>query len=617
MTMDTHMLHRNKGFKTWLTATLLAALLAAGLSAPALAGVRAQLDRNTVFEGDPVILIIESDGQHSGEPDLAPLNRDFKVLGNSTSTRVSIINGRRSDKTSWTVQLEPRHKGKLTIPPVRVGSEQTRALELEVTAIPEHVADRQSRHVFIEVEVDTDGESQYVQQQIPYTIRLYYDENVLSGELEGPQPESAVVEQLGADKHYEVTRNGRLYNVIERHYAIAPEKSGQLQIPPASFRGQVASARSASAPGARQGSFMERFLRNTPFANDPFFSAAPFSTAGQPVRIRSKAITVDILPRPASAGNTWLPAEQLTLHDSWADTPPELRAGEPVTRTLTLQAKGLTGAQLSGLQLEQPAHTRLYPESPVTESRTDGDQVYGISTQNFTYIPAQAGTLTIPAVKLDWWNTSTNQAASTRLPQWEVEVKPGVGGTQTRPPGIAADSMRAATAEQPPPDTQTPPVNRLEQRERFEYWPLAGAALLVLALVLSAVKWRRHTQPVTPAASPVIPAAQNTRAMLKKLLPQLEHACSTNDAKAAAHVLLELGRARWPNDPPRSLGALATRLGQGNEQIAALNRALYAADTAKWNGTGLCIALKGAWQPKPADKKPVKESLKPLYPHSG
>ncbi|MGB5338697.1 MAG: BatD family protein [Gammaproteobacteria bacterium] len=122
MTTDTHMLHRNKGFKTWLTATLLAALLAAGLSAPALAGVRAQLDRNTVYEGDPVILIIESDGQHSGEPDLAALNRDFKVLGNSTSTRVSIINGRRSDKTSWTIQLEPRHKGKLTIPPVRVGS---------------------------------------------------------------------------------------------------------------------------------------------------------------------------------------------------------------------------------------------------------------------------------------------------------------------------------------------------------------------------------------------------------------------------------------------------------------------------------------------------------------
>ena len=594
---------------------LLAGLLSTCLAATALAGVNARLERNKVFEGDPVILIIESDGRQSGEPDLAALNRDFRVLGSSTSSQVSIINGRRSDKTSWTVQLQPLHKGKLQIPPVSVGNEQTPALELEVTDIPEQVAAEQSGHVFIEVETETDGTVVYVQQQIPYTVRLYYDDQVLSGELEAPRPEQAVVEQLGEDKRYSVTRNGQRYNVIERHYAISAEKSGPLRIPPVAFKGEIASAQNMAAPGGRQNRLLERFFRDSPFANDPFFSNSPFAPPGQPLRLLSKSIGLDVQPRPASAGNTWLPAEQVTLQDSWTGTPPELRAGEPVTRTITVQARGLTGAQLPGLQLEQPAQTRLYPESPLNESRTDGDKVYGISKQTFTYIPEKAGLLTIPPVELAWWNTRTNQAAGTRLPKWEINVEPGTGGAPAPPVSKPGITVATSAAEQPAPGTATPPA-WLEQLKAFTYWPPAGAALLLLALLLFAVKRLRRTTTATPAARQDTPTEQYTRGTIKNLVLQLQRACSSNDARAAADTLLELGCARWPDDPPGSLGVLATRLEHGGEQIMALDRALYAADRQEWNGAGLWTAVKDAWQKKPAEKKTAAASLKPLYPES-
>lgn len=599
------MMLQQRRFKNMFLASLLAVLLTACLSSSALADVQAKLDRNKVYEGDPVILVIETDGRQSGEPDLAALNKDFNILGSNTSSQVRIINGRRSDKTSWTVQLEPRHLGTLHIPPISIGSEQTEALELEVTAIPEQVAARQSEHVFIEVEADTDGQSLYVQQQIPYTVRLYYDDQILNGELGAPQPEQAVVEQLGEDKRYAVTRNDRQYNVIERHYAISAEKSGPLLIPPVSFKGEIASPKNAPGTGSRQSQLFERFFRNSPFAE-----------RGQPIRIHSKAVSVDIQSRPASAGNTWLPAEQLTLQDSWTESPPQFRAGEPVTRTLTLQAKGLTGAQLPDLQLEQSDQVRLYPESPVNESRTDGDKVYGISKQNFTYIPGKAGMLTIPAVELSWWDTRSNQPAVARLPRWEFNVEPGIGGTQT-PPAVKPDNMnRTTTAEKPAPDTQTPPVNWFEPFKTFKHWTVAGAMLLFLAVVLFAAIRLRHVKHATPAVRPVSPAEQNTRARIKDLVPQLEHACAMHDAKAAAHALLELGRARWPDDPPRNLGVLATRLGQGYAQIMALDRAMYAADTAKWSGSDLWHAIKDAWTKKPADEKATAYSLKPLYPKS-
>jgi hypothetical protein len=605
MMMDTTMPMLQTAFKNTLPATLLIGLLITCLSTVALAGVQAKLDRNRVYEGDPVILVIETDGRQSGEPDLAALDKDFRILGSNTSSQVRIINGRRSDKTSWTVQLEPRRLGTLRIPPISIGSEQTGALELEVTAIPEQVAARQSEHVFIEVEADTDGQSLYVQQQIPYTVRLYYDDQILNGALGAPQPEQAVVEQLGEDKRYAVTRNARRYNVIERHYAISAEKSGPLLIPPVSFKGEIASPKNTPGTGSYQSQLFERFFRNSPFGE-----------RGQPIRIHSKAVSVDIQSRPASAGNTWLPAEQLTLQDSWTESPPQFRAGEPVTRTLTLQAKGLTGAQLPDLQLEQPEQARLYPESPVNESRTDGDKVYGVSKQNFTYIPGKAGKLTIPAVELNWWDTHSNQPANARLPRWEFIVEPGVGGTQP-PPAVKPENMSRTTAvEKPAPDTQLPPTGWFEQLKTFKYWTMAGAVLLFLTLVLFAAKRLQHIKRATPAVKPALPAEQDSRTRIKHLVPQLERACALHDARAAAHALLELGRTRWPDDPPRNLGVLATRLGQGYAQIMALDRAMYAADKAQWNGSDLWHSIKDVWTKKPTEEKKTADSLKPLYPES-
>ena len=371
-----------------------------------------------------------------------------------------------------------------------------------------------------------------------------------------------------------------------------------------------------SAPESRQGRLIERFFRNSPFANDPFFSNRLSAGRGQPVRIHSKAISIEVQPRPVSAGNTWLPAEQLTLQDSWADTPPQFIAGQPVTRTIQMQAKGLSGTQLPALQLEQPEETRLYPESPVNESRTDGDKLYGISKQTFTYIPGKAGQLTIPAIELNWWNTRTNQAASARLPRWEINVEPGIEGTQTPATSKPGDMIQTTATENAAPDLQTASTNWQEQLKSFKHWPAAGGALLFLIIALLAAKWLRQTRPAAHADKQEKPATRDTLAIIKKLVPEFERACAADDARAAAHTLLELGHARWPDDPPNNLVALASRIEYGSTQIMELDRALYATGTDHWKGAGLCNAVKDIWGKKPANNKVAVDSLKPLYPQN-
>ncbi len=598
---------RARSTKTEPVRRLLTGLLCLLLSTQAIAAVRAHLDRDKVYVGDPVTLVIESSGAASGEPDLSPLQKDFRVLGTGTSTQFSFVNGRSSNRTTWTIQLGPLQTGKLRIPPIQVGSERTAELELEVTEVPEQVAAQQSEHLFLEAEVDTDDHA-YVQQQITYTLRFYNDETVIGGDLRPPQVKDAVMRQLGDERRYTVTRNNRRYRVTERRYAISPEKSGTLHIPPATFNGQISTAQPGMGGQPRQNNMMQRLLRNNPFGG-----------GGKTVRAHSRPITIEVRSRPAQAGGAWLPAESLELHDSWADDPPQMRAGEPLTRTLLLRATGLSGTQIPELQLETPDHVRIYPETPVNESHTDGDKVYAISRQTFTYIPGRAGELTIPAVEVPWWNTRGDQQATARLPQWVIKVEPGTAATSTersRPSPL--QSRPAPPAADPQSGQRTSGPGWFSGLEiRPWHWVLALFALVLVVATanktlrarLGMIKVPRRSKQ-TASASPSAPAPG-----VDSILPRLQTACETDDAAEAARTLLELGHARWPQDPPNSLGQLAHRLGDGQEEILLLDRALYAADAQAWNGTPLWNAVKDAWTQQPRTPNRVPQDLAPLYPH--
>ena len=584
---------------------LLTGLLALILSMPAAADVRARLDRDKVYVGDPVTLVIERSGASSGEPDLSPLNKDFRVLGTGTSTQFSFVNGRSSNRTTWTVQLGPLQEGKLRIPPIQVGAEQTAALELEVTEIPEQLAVQQSEQLFLEAEVDA-GDHAYVQQQIPYTLRLYHAEPLLNGDLRPPQIKDALTRQLGDERRYTVTRNKRRYQVVERRYTISPEKSGELRIPPATFSGQLSTAQQGPGRSSPLDSLRQQFFRNS-----------PFGSGGRPVRISSKAITIDVLPRPAAAGNSWLPAEDLELQDSWASDAPRLRTGEPVSRTISLRATGLSGTQIPALEIESPEHTRVYPETPVNESHTDGDKVFASSRQTFTYIPGQAGELTIPAVEVHWWDTRSDKQATARLPQWVVKVEPGASGTQSRTNEVPPPARQSAVpAEKTRPDPQQPGEGWFEQIRAFP-WHWVLLALLALAALWLAGRWLgSRTRGTAEIKSKPVEKQPAPASSIANILPRLRRACEANDARKAAQALLELGRARWPNDPPRSLGQVAGRLGHGREQISILDRALYAADASTWTGADLWASLENAWNERVMPKKTAGEPLQPLYPHS-
>lgn len=607
----------------WFTGLL--ALLLLLVTVPGMAGVRASIDRNTIYLDDIVTLTIELNGQSSSvSPDLTPLKKDFDVLGTSTSTQISIFNGRRSDKTLWHVQLQAHRRGELHIPPLEVGGQHTRALTLKVSEVPQQSAAHVGQHVFIESEVGAGGKPVYVQQQIPYTVRLYYDDRVQEGDLNAPEPENAVIEDLGEEKRYDSVRNGRSYRVIERNYVISAEKSGDLKIPPARFRGRIAVPRGQG--GRRAGSPMDELLASSPFDNAPFFRDRlggdlfndPFASASKPVNVHGRAIEITVKPRPAATSNPWLPAEAVTLTDSWTENTPQFKVGEPVKRTITIQAKGLSGSQISELQFTSPPNTRIYPETSEQESRTDGQTIYGIRTQTLTYILNAQGTLDIPPVILKWWNTRIDKAATTTLPAWEFNVQSGAPGTVNPAPPARQPTKQVSGSGTTQSGYDLLTLLR-EITQTHQRWIIIGgcaliAAILLLFLLARRAKRRQQNKSAMALISEAPTAAQRKRPDQKAALRILEQACAADDPQAASRALICLAEAQWPDNPPRNLGALAARLKNGQSRILELDRNLYGGNNANWKGAALWDVFRHGLPENKTNFQPQEDELKPLYP---
>jgi hypothetical protein len=153
-------------------------IFAFGLSmSAAFAEVKASLEQTQVFEGDPIVLIIETSLKSRVEPDFSVLEKDFNIVGtnNSSSSRINIMTGKGSYQRTWTVKLQAKNKGKITIPQITVGNEQTEALNVNVTELPAEVIAETNKHIFVESSVSAASNDTYVQQQIPYTVKLFYD----------------------------------------------------------------------------------------------------------------------------------------------------------------------------------------------------------------------------------------------------------------------------------------------------------------------------------------------------------------------------------------------------------------------------------------------------------
>ena len=305
-------------------------LLAA--SNPASAKLTQSIDRTDISAGETFVLDIQMDSDIDVQPDLSLIPSSFTIVSNSQYQHTQITNGRRSTVKGWKVKLKTLKTGKVTIPAITVGNESTKPIELTIKDSSDRMdLNGQSKAIFLEAEVDQ--KDAYVQQQVIFTISLYRSVNTHYASLTEPTAENSIVEKLGDDIQFEKTIDNRRYIVTKRKYAIFPQQSGNLVISPVNFNADV------NDNSQRRRSV---FLNST-----------------RPVSITTKAINLNVKPKPASASNPWLPAQNVTFwSDQWtsdtanANTLLQLKVGEPVDLDHRLMSvQGQSESQLPEITL--------------------------------------------------------------------------------------------------------------------------------------------------------------------------------------------------------------------------------------------------------------------------
>ena len=562
--------------------SLVFALIALVAIAPSRAdapSVRAWLDRDTMHMGETVTLNVETNGSTGDQPDFSVLSQDFNLLGTQSSQQVSLVNGSSTTKVVWAVGLEPKHAGRIAIPALAVGNAKTSPLSLSVLAQPAGAEGKPGDDVFLEVTAEP--LAPYVQQQVRYTVKLYFSFGLTDGNLSEPSADGVVVQRLGQDKSYLATIGERRYHVMERHYALTPEKSGTLNLPALVFRG------------------------NTLDAADP----TGFFSRPRTISARSDAVELNVKPKPAAwtASEPWLPAQSMLLKDD-TELPTEIHVGDPVTRTIRMQAQGLGFEQLPELELAAPAGAEIYPDKADTRTRDDGTWLYGERVRKFAFVPTKPGALTIPGVSVKWWDTTHERVETAELPARTLDVLPAVGAkaTTSTPPdtGAPAADMNAPIVA---PSTSVP----VETPSSVRFWQTLAAIGFVLWLVTLALWWRaRGARPSVRVDAAVPPHAGSAahRAVFLK-------ACSLGELAGAERALVAWARSERPD--VRNLGELAVRLESTaqTDALAALQRARYAGASKQGVGSQLERAFKAglAWR-KVAGRPTETSALPALYP---
>lgn len=559
---------RARFFSLWL-ALLWCSLAAAASAVP----LEASVDRSIVTQGDSLVLTIRQRGSSSGDrPDYRVLEPDFHVFGNSESSRHVISNGRAESWTEWQTTLIPKRSGALVIPSILVAGARTEPIRIQVEPIGAAGSRQHSQEtVFVEAELDRDNV--YVQQQLLLKVRIFSAVPLDDMSITEPEFDTAEVRKVAQDR-FRREIDGVTYQVNELAYVIFPREPGELTIPELVF-------------SARQ-----------PVRSRSFFD---FPGQGRGLRKMTPQLNVRVKPIPANfTGPVWLPARNLTLVESWGGNPRELAVGESITRSVTVQADGLSAAQLPAAVLPQSAGARLYGDQPVLDDQDDAAGAHGKRVDSAALIPAQAGPLTLPETRVVWWDVESDSPQVATLPATTLSIRPGAANAGAAPV-VAEPEPALAPAAAPAAGPAPIPL----------WWPAIAAALAAAWLLTLALYWRlrRQLQNKTPQ-----PAAAVDQPEAKTLLRAALKACVADDAAAARTALLSWARAFYRDPTLNGLDQLARRQHDAalRAELQRLDSHLFGTETTPWRGEQLAALLRQL-PAQPADDD-VRTALPALNP---
>lgn len=523
------------------------------LTSHAYINVSASIDKNPVVTNESFILtVVAEDDVNTNALDTSSLLADFIVGRTSVSSQTSMVNFNTTRTTTWTTVLIPRREGSLTIPALDVDGEKTQAISVNVVKASELPANVQ-QDIFISSDISS--AKVYVQQQLTLTVRLHFATELKRGSLTEPTLDTANILQIGKDKETEAIINGRRYRIIERVYAISPQKSGEFTLKSPVFSGEVVVASS------RRSNFLS-------FAN-----TKPISIVGDDIKLSVEAI-------PSNVTTTWLPSELLALHDEWQPKSSEFKVGEPITRTVTLTAAGLSEEQLPNITMDAPKGLKIYPDQAELHTGLNNERLVSQKVINFAIVASKPGEYLLPELSIPWWNTVTNKAELATLPSQKVIILPN---------SELADNFaqNETNLNEIPAAATQPKIITIEQSSIWQWVFLSLWLLTCLAWYLSA----QRNKAVNSTSKQPTPKANNAYLALIA-------ACKKNDGKSVIKLLIPWAQTYAATEEERLALTTIDNLhstfnnSELSHAIIELQQHYYGPTPKSWNSNSLLSAIQ-------------------------
>ncbi len=416
------------------------------------------VDPEEVTRGETVELTIRVHGRQTNiDVDVEPLRENFEIIGTRTSSQMRSVNGQVEAWTDYKATLFPRELGEQRIPALEVAGRSTQPLTINV--LERDPDAERDRDLYLETTLNKD--SVYVQEQLLFSIRLFYTiSGIRNPDFTELELDNAVVETLGPPNQYEEVIDGSRYGVYELNYAIFPQNSGELQIPDIVFRGQLPDSSS-------------RF---------------GFRNNVSPVTAFTEGRTVEVRERPAEfpADQTWLPASEVSIRQSWSDDLTSLQQGDTIERTIAVEARGLDGAALPPVPTPEIDGMNSYSGNTEIDREIVDGNVVGTRTQTYSLVATDDGSVVIPPVSLPWWDIEDGELRYAELPESLVTVDAAPGSASVPQLPDQAEEVPLASNSQPDPG------DGVLGTPRTPSWVLALLAALLSAIAVAIVYYLRR-----------------------------------------------------------------------------------------------------------------------------
>lgn len=542
----------------------------------AVATPMASIDRSVISIDDTITFTVRVSGTGSFKgPDLNSIYIDFEVLGNRQSSRHTIRNGVSESWTEWIITLAPKRKGRLTIPSIAVNGKKTEPISVIVRASPP-ISAGAVKPVYLESEVDSN--SIYVQQQIIFTLRIFQSITLDNMNLTEPEFDDALMEKLGQNSYQRKIQNTP-YRVHELQYAIFPQKTGSLIIPELVFTATEAVARRSvfSLPGQ-----------------------------GRTLRQMSEQHKIEVLPPPIDIKTgIWLPAKDIQLTEKWSRLPDDIRVGDSITRTISVTAISLLDSQLPPFNFPSIPGAKLYPDQGNTESSVSAQGVTSSRSGSIAIIPTVAGTLLLPEIRFNWWDTNSKQNRTAVIASRELTIKPALQNTQGASTPLAVDHSQANTVSKITSDS-TSNSSRL--------WQIISAGL-ALAWAITLLLWWRGARFAAPS---LVPSTKGGGLLSEHTaFSRLSSACKSNEINEVRAACIEWANNYWHEYTINNLQDVQ-RCSDDEElakELSQLDNSLYGTESSQhsWNGEQLLLAVSRIRKDGPKKSENSQQTLPPLY----